>query len=158
MAFFTQKRQTLHDMMAGCIVLDTSLVPSPEKNPATNPAPATETGGSAHSTGTNTATPTESVSPVATTYRGNPASVSAQESTVIDEDAIYTAIAKELETGSTDKGLWTRLFAECDGDENRTKAAYIKQRAEKLISAERMHLQQAARECYRRGKSLKKSL
>ena len=53
---------------------------------------------------------------------------------MIDEDAIYTAIAIELETGSIDKGLWTRLFAECDGDENRTKVAYIKRRAEGLRS------------------------
>jgi hypothetical protein len=32
--------------------------------------------------------------------------------------------------------LWTRLFAECDGDEKQTKILYIKHRAERLISAE----------------------
>ena len=36
---------------------------------------------------------------------------------VADEERVYDEIAKELETGITDKGLWTRLFAECDGDE-----------------------------------------
>ncbi len=61
-------------------------------------------------------------------------SLSVKDSIAIDEDAIYTTIAKELETGATDKGLWTRLFAEYDGDENRTKAAYIRERAEKLKS------------------------
>lgn len=50
----------------------------------------------------------------------------------VDEDRVYAEIAKELETGVADKGLWTRLFAECDGDEKRIKVAYIKQRAAKL--------------------------
>jgi hypothetical protein len=59
---------------------------------------------------------------------------------VVDEDAIYAAIANELKTGATNEGLWTRLFAECDGDENRTKVAYIKQRAENLIAAEQARL------------------
>jgi hypothetical protein len=49
-----------------------------------------------------------------------------------DESAIYAAIANELKSGNTDQGLWTRLFAECDGDENRTKALYIAQRARQL--------------------------
>jgi uncharacterized RDD family membrane protein YckC len=57
--------------------------------------------------------------------------------TSVDEDAIYTTIAHELETGATDKGLWTRLFAECEGNENKTKAHYIRERAERLIAAER---------------------
>lgn len=57
------------------------------------------------------------------------------ESAAANEDAIYAAIAVELETGKTDRGLWTKLFAECDGDEKRTKVAYIKHRAERLIAA-----------------------
>jgi len=63
--------------------------------------------------------------------------------TVIEDDVmdrIYAKIARELETGGMTKGLWTRLYAECDGDEKRTKVLYIKQRAEKLIAAERMRL------------------
>ena len=57
--------------------------------------------------------------------------------TIIDDERIYAEIARELETGGIDKGLWTRLFAECDGDEKRTKVLYIRQRAERLIAAER---------------------
>jgi hypothetical protein len=68
-----------------------------------------------------------------------------KQQTVIDEDPIYTAIAKELETGVADKGLWIRLFAECGGDEKQTKVLYIKQRADRLIAAERLRLEQAAR-------------
>ncbi len=66
------------------------------------------------------------------------ASFAGQLEVSVDEENIYVAIATELETGSVDKGLWTRLFAECSGDEQQTKALYIKQRAERLISAERI--------------------
>lgn len=69
--------------------------------------------------------------------------------TVIDEDRVYAEIANELEGGFTDKGLWTRLFAECDGDEKQTKVLYIKQRFERLIASERIRLELAARESAR---------
>jgi len=59
---------------------------------------------------------------------------SAQQRPAVDEDAVYAAIANELESGAIDKGLWTRLFAECDGDESKTKAAYIRQRANQLLA------------------------
>lgn len=65
---------------------------------------------------------------------------------LIDENHVYRQIAMELETGDTDKGLWTRVFAECGGDEKQTKVLYIKQRADYLISAERSRLEQATRE------------
>lgn len=64
----------------------------------------------------------------------------------VNEDSIYATIARELETSTTDQGLWTRLFAECDGDEGQTKVLYIKQRADRLISAERLRLEKAAKE------------
>ena len=64
----------------------------------------------------------------------------------IDKDHVYRQIAEELETGSTDKGLWIRLFAECGGDEKQTKVLYIKQRAVRLIAAERLRLEQTARD------------
>ena len=64
----------------------------------------------------------------------------------VDEDHIYARIAEELETGNADKGLWTRLFAGCGGDEKQTKVLYIKQRAERLIAAERTRLAQLEHE------------
>jgi hypothetical protein len=69
----------------------------------------------------------------------------AHQATIFDQDAIYEIVANEMESGKTDKGLWTRLFAEFDGDEKKTKIAYIKQRAEKLMAAERSRLQEVAR-------------
>ena len=50
----------------------------------------------------------------------------------MNQDEIYAQIAREIETGQIDKSLWTRLYAECDGDETKTKVQYIKQRADKL--------------------------
>lgn len=47
-------------------------------------------------------------------------------------DDVYDAIAEELESGILDKGLWTRLFAQCDGDEAKTKVHYINERASRL--------------------------
>ena len=55
----------------------------------------------------------------------------------MDEDHVYEAIAQEIEDGLQNKGLWTRLFCECDGDENKTRAAYIKQRVEKILGKRR---------------------
>jgi hypothetical protein len=81
-----------------------------------------------------------SLSPSAPAEAESPPSVSTQNF-AFDEDAIYATIANEFESGATDKGLWIRLFAECDGDENRTKVAYIKQRAEKLIALEKLRLE-----------------
>ena len=47
-------------------------------------------------------------------------------------DEIYELIARELAENNINQGLWTRLFAEAGGDENKTKALYIKRRAEIL--------------------------
>jgi len=63
----------------------------------------------------------------------------------VDEDRVYALIAEELEAGRPEKGLWTRLFAECGGDEKETRVLYIKQRAQRLIAAEQLRLEQAAR-------------
>ncbi|MDC0219062.1 hypothetical protein OAL58_03645 [Verrucomicrobia bacterium] len=48
------------------------------------------------------------------------------------EEKLYAQAAAELEDGNRDEGLWAKCFAECDGDENKAKARYIKTRAERL--------------------------
>jgi hypothetical protein len=48
------------------------------------------------------------------------------------EEELYAQAAAELEDGNRDEGLWAKCFAECDGEENRAKARYIKTRAERL--------------------------
>jgi hypothetical protein len=72
----------------------------------------------------------------------------------IDEDTIYTIVAEELDTGKTDKGLWTRLFAECGGDEKQVKVLYINRRAEKLLKSEKARVEQLAFEEAHRQRQL----
>lgn len=67
-------------------------------------------------------------------------------SSMIDEDQIYVLIAEELEAGRPEKGLWTRLFAECGGDEKETRVLYIKQRAQRLFASEQTRLEKLAHE------------
>lgn len=75
---------------------------------------------------------------VPTTHTADPAR--AKHPSGIDEEAIYAAIAQELEAGVADKALWTRLFAEAGGDGNKVKALYIKQRFDRLAAQERERL------------------
>ena len=60
-----------------------------------------------------------------------------ENSTAMNDDAFYDEVAKEIETNNLVPGVWTRAFAEADGDENRAKAIYIKLRVAKLLDAER---------------------
>ncbi len=47
----------------------------------------------------------------------------------------YAYVANEITSGNIDQGLWTRLFVETDGDENRTRARYIKARIASLTDS-----------------------
>ena len=51
-------------------------------------------------------------------------------------DDFFARIAREMEAGTMDVGLWTRAFAESDGNENKAKALYIKLRHAQLLAAE----------------------
>ncbi len=55
----------------------------------------------------------------------------------MNDDTFYEQVADELEAGTQKKGLWTRCFAEADGDENRAKAIYIKLRVAQLSAEEK---------------------
>ncbi len=54
----------------------------------------------------------------------------------VDEDAIYAQVADELDSGQIDKGLWTRLYADHEGAEVKTRVAYIRERSARLRAAE----------------------
>lgn len=61
----------------------------------------------------------------------------------IDEEAVYAAALAELKSGATRPGLWAKEFAECDGDERKSQALYIRLRvqheqgeAERLLAEE----------------------
>ena len=45
-----------------------------------------------------------------------------------DENKIYEKISEEIDGNTIDKGLWLKLFTESDGDKEKTKIRYIKER------------------------------
>jgi len=47
-------------------------------------------------------------------------------------EVFYSEVADEMAQGLIDKGLWTKTLSECNGDEVKTKAKYLKYRALKL--------------------------
>ena len=48
------------------------------------------------------------------------------------EASLYELVANELEHGLGDKGIWAKSIAECDGDESKAKAKYLKLRVQAL--------------------------
>ena len=50
----------------------------------------------------------------------------------MNEEDIYEFISEEIDSGKIKKGVWTKALSEAEGDENKTKAIYIKLRFEKL--------------------------
>jgi hypothetical protein len=65
--------------------------------------------------------------------------------TTMSDDAFYDEVAKEIETNKLVPGVWTRAFAEADGDESRAKAIYIKLRVAQLAEICRQQLEEANR-------------
>ena len=52
------------------------------------------------------------------------------------EDEVYEIIDIEINTGQLNRAIWTRAFADADGDESKAKARYIKLRAAQLLGQE----------------------
>lgn len=50
------------------------------------------------------------------------------------DDWAFEQAAGELDSGSIEKSIWARAFAECKGDEAASKAGYITLRVERLVS------------------------
>lgn len=75
----------------------------------------------------NVTTPAQSVNQILT-----PAPLTLDMST--EEDFWATAL-NELETGQRRPGVWAKAFAECDGDETKSKVAYLKARVLQLTEA-----------------------
>lgn len=62
-----------------------------------------------------------------------------------EEDHWATAMA-EVESAQRRPGVWAKAFAECEGDETKSKVAYLKARVQQLIDAEKMSQAQLARQ------------
>lgn len=56
------------------------------------------------------------------------------------EEVAYELVTSELESNTPDKALWTKAFAQSEGNEIQTKVLYIKLRVEKLMALNRTQL------------------
>ena len=71
---------------------------------------------------------------------GQPAAEPAKPSPIkkstpaMNDEAFYEQVGKEIAANDLQTGIWTRAFAEADGDENRAKAIYIKRRVAQLTA------------------------
>ena len=54
----------------------------------------------------------------------------------MNEEEIYELVSQEIDEEKTKKGLWTKAFSKSDGDENKTKALYIKYRFDQIKSSQ----------------------
>lgn len=50
------------------------------------------------------------------------------------EEAAYQQVASELNHGEKDEGLWLRCFVAANGDENKAKAGYVRERVARLVA------------------------
>ena len=50
----------------------------------------------------------------------------------VSDEGVWAAVLQEFDSDQRKKGLWAKLYAECDGNEARAKAAYLKARAGQL--------------------------
>ncbi len=50
------------------------------------------------------------------------------------EDRIYAQVGEELESGNTDKGIWTKAFVQAGGDDKNTRVLYIQARVARLLT------------------------
>lgn len=66
----------------------------------------------------------------------NEAVKSTVENKKIDENKIYEKISEEIDSSTIDKGLWLKLLAEGDGNIDKAKIQYIKERFEILKTKE----------------------
>jgi hypothetical protein len=79
----------------------------------------------------------------------------------VNESEIYEQVWKEIEKNKTDIGLWAKCFASCEGDENKTKALYIKKRIsviKKEIENQSLEAQKIEQEKLEKEKDLKLSI
>lgn len=72
------------------------------------------------------------------TFTTQPAQPATREISELEniEDRTYAQVGEELESGNTDKGIWTKAFAQAGGDDKQTRVLYIQARVAKLLALE----------------------
>lgn len=58
-------------------------------------------------------------------------------SEMINDEVFYLRATKEVDEGNQDQALWAKYMALCEGDEYKAKYMYIKERAGRLVIAEK---------------------
>ncbi len=61
----------------------------------------------------------------------------------MSDERFYDEVARELQERTLLPGLWTKAFAETDGDKDKARALYIRYRVEQLAQRERDELHRA---------------
>ena len=64
----------------------------------------------------------------------------------VGDDKFYDAVARELQEESIVPGLWTKAFAEMDGDDAKARALYIRYRVQQLATEAARQQEMAARQ------------
>ena len=86
------------------------------------------------------------VMPAVVSGKNGASSVSKEEAEAdMNENEFYEKVAEEIDADNLVRGVWTRAFAEADGDENRAKAIYIKLRVATLFSGKKKQKNEGAR-------------
>ena len=67
------------------------------------------------------------------------------DDTTMDDEAFYEQVAGEIESDTMKSGLWTKAFAEAEGDHDRAKAFYIRLRVAQLVSERDKELEELQR-------------
>jgi hypothetical protein len=52
----------------------------------------------------------------------------------MNDEVFYAEVARELQEKPPIPGLWAKCYAECNGDEPKAKAMYLRLRADQLIA------------------------
>lgn len=85
--------------------------------------------------------------------RSSPESLPAPSPSTVSHDNVFMAVSEshwadalsELDSSARSVGLWAKCFAQCDGDDPRARAMYLRERAAQLASsAPGFHSKEAA--------------
>lgn len=146
-AIFTKNKKTLHDLMAGTIVIESAEEGEQKSQVADEYGRKSDPQIKNHKVITPASKKIETMEDAygriaPTDYKAlmqsGQVSVEKKESQKdqlldIDEDAIWAKALAEYDSENRNKGLWARLYVENDGDEEKLKVSYIKIQAQKLI-------------------------
>lgn len=173
-ALFTSKNQTLHDLVAGTIIVikrDEDSIIAKDKEPNFNLNESLENfNKSTHkradsqysSLNSSVSRQVESM-PVASDGKNvknysnvnEPMVASKHEDKITMQDKITEPLAEDWESALVEfdndervKGLWAKIFAENNGDENKSKAQYIKVRALEIATLRRKKIDEGRANIY----------